>query len=85
MEPVTSFRSRSATLIPRPDWWASDFEVNGIAATSFTQMSATSITFTFATSPVSSNQLAQTMTIAAGAIDRTTDGSSADGLLRHVQ
>ena len=31
---------------------ASDFEVNGVAATSFTDTSSTSITFTFSTSPI---------------------------------
>jgi subtilase family serine protease len=54
---------------------ASDFEVNGIAATSFTDTTSTSITFNFATSPVT-NQGTQTMTIAAGAIHRAADGAA---------
>jgi hypothetical protein len=54
---------------------ASDFDVNGVAASSFTETSATSITFAFSTSPVLSNQSTQTMTMAAGAIERETDDS----------
>jgi hypothetical protein len=55
---------------------ASDFEVNGIAATSFSETSSTSITFTFSTSPVLTSQLTQTMTIAAGAIVSASDGTA---------
>ncbi len=54
---------------------ASDFEVNGVAATSFSDTSTTSITFTFPTSPVLTTQLTQTMTIAAGAIVSASDGT----------
>ncbi len=53
---------------------ASDFTVNGIAATSFVLSNGnTTITFHFSTSPVST-QGPQTMHIPAGAITRTSDG-----------
>lgn len=54
---------------------ASDFKVNGVSATSFSDTSSTSITFTFSSSPVLTNQPTQTMTITAGTIDRSADGS----------
>ena len=53
---------------------ASDFTVNGIAATSFVLSNGnTTITFHFSTSPVST-QGPQTMHIPAGAISRISDG-----------
>src|SRR5205823_880456 len=53
---------------------ASDFTVNGIAANSFTlNPDNTQITFTFNTSPVTTEGL-QTMLIPAGAFNRASDG-----------
>jgi hypothetical protein len=53
---------------------ASDLAVNGIAADSFTLTNSTTITFHYNSSPVTTQGL-QTMSIAAGAITRQTDGS----------
>ncbi|MBA4015842.1 MAG: hypothetical protein C0483_01505 [Pirellula sp.] len=54
---------------------ASDFQVNGIAASSFTLTDANTVTFTFSTSPVTAPGL-QTMTMAAGAVSRLSDGGA---------
>ncbi len=50
-----------------------DLEVNGIAADTFTQDDADTVTFTFSTSPVTTDGV-QTMEIAEGAIERYDDG-----------
>ena len=52
---------------------AGDLLVNGLPAMTFTLTNSTTITFHFATSPITV-QGAQTMSIAAGAILRNTDG-----------
>src|SRR5262249_2181025 len=54
---------------------AADFQVNGISATgvSYTP-GTTSLTFTFASDPVTAQGL-QTMHVAAGAFDRASDGT----------
>lgn len=53
---------------------AGELAVNGIAADSFTLTSSTTVTFHYDTSPVTTQGL-QTMSIAAGAITRQTDGA----------
>jgi hypothetical protein len=53
---------------------AGDLSVDGIAADSFTLTSSTTVTFHYATSPVTT-QGPQTMSIAAGSITRQTDGA----------
>lgn len=54
---------------------ASDFSVNGIAATSVAFTDSDTLTFTFATSPVTAEGV-QTMTVAAGAISALTNGNT---------
>ncbi len=53
---------------------ASDFQVNGIPATSFVLNDLDTITFQYATSPVTADGV-QTMTMAAGALLRLSDNS----------
>lgn len=72
IESPTSFTVTFSDAYSTAGLTASDFEVNGVGATSMTENSSTSITFNFSTSPVL-NQVTQTMTIAAGAIDRSAD------------
>ena len=65
--PPTSFTVNFSDPFSTAGLTAADFQVNGIAASSLVQTSSTTITFSFATSPVTAFG-PQTMSIAAGAL-----------------
>ncbi len=71
--PPTDFRVTFSEPYDADTVEASDLQVNGIAASGFTLTSETVVTFTFDPSPVTAEGL-QTMTLAAGAINRAVDG-----------
>ncbi|MBX3413494.1 MAG: S8 family serine peptidase [Pirellulales bacterium] len=70
--PPTQFMVDWSNAYQQASVQASDFQVNGIAATSRTFIDADTVRFNFTTSPVTA-QGVQTMTIAAGAILRQSD------------
>jgi hypothetical protein len=72
--PPTDFSLTLAAPYTPSSVQASDLAVNGITANSFTLTSSTTITFHYTTSPVTTQGL-QSMSIAAGAITRQTDGA----------
>ncbi len=75
----TSFQVTFSDAYSTTGLMASDFEVNGVTASSFTDTNPTTITFTFTSSPVNSGLQAQTMTIVSGTIDRANDGAPIQG------
>ena len=73
--PPTSFTIHFSQAFIPASVAASDFTVNGVAATSFVLDDADSITFQFDVSPVTTDGL-QTMALAAGSITRQSDATA---------
>ena len=71
--PPTSFSITFSSPLDDTNLSAAAFEVNGIPATSVTQIDSKTLTFQFDASPVTTPGL-QTMSIAAGAFARQSDG-----------
>lgn len=75
--PLTQFSVNFTSSYRAASVQASDFTVNGIPATSFTQVDADTLTFNFATTPLLTSG-AQSMSIAPGAIQRNGDSRGVD-------
>jgi Dockerin type I domain/Bacterial Ig-like domain len=72
--PPVDFAITLATPYTPSSVQAGDLSVNGIAADSFTLTNSSTVTFHYATSPVSAQGL-ETISMPAGAITRQTDGA----------